>query len=144
MSVIPFKYKVDFNRYNRNSKNSYGLYLREGFYSNITYKCRACGKFDIFSAFEQKKAYENRQEYYEQMRVLCQDCWRSKRKLLKLAQQYEAEYCKDKAAKLKNLAFLLDWLNVLKEYKNFSYRYNHMRIKFLGKHIDELLDEKIY
>jgi len=143
MCVVPFKYKVDFDRYSRNSKNSYGLHLRENFYSNITYKCRSCGKLDIFSAIEQKKAYENRQEYYEQKRILCQDCWRSKRRLLKLAQNLEAEYCRNKQAKLEDLDFLLSWFNTLNEYKKYSHRYNHMRIKFLRKHIDVLLNKNM-
>jgi len=143
MKVVPFRYKVDFERYCRNSKGSYGLEIKANFYTNITYKCRSCGKFDVFSAIEQKKAYENRKEYYEQVRVLCQDCWRSKRKLLKMAQEYESSYCRSKKAKLEDLDFLIGWFNTLKEYKKYTHRYNQMRIKFLRKHIDVLLNKNM-
>ncbi len=135
--TIPFKYKVEPEKYSESSKQSFGheIRSRQQYYEDIEYKCRACSKIDVYSAFEQKKAYENRKDYIDCTRVLCQNCWRNKLSLLKQSQEMEKEYCSSQEAILSNEKFLRNWLNVLTEYKKYSYNYNHQRIKFIEKHL---------
>ncbi len=137
MKIAPFKYKVEPEKYSESSKRSYGhdIRSRQEFYEDIHYQCIACSKTDVYTDFEQKKAYENRDDYICCTRVLCQSCWRNKRVLLKQCQEFEKEYSRNKQAHLNDEQFLRDWLCTLNEYKKYSYRYNNQRIIFIEKHL---------
>lgn len=141
MKIIPFRYKVDLSRYSASSQKSVGHELMSHFpgnYEDISYTCIACNKVDTFTAFEQKKAYENRKDYIDCKRVLCGNCWKNKRILGKRCKAFEANYAKRKREAIKDKLFLSEWLMVLTEYKKYSYRYNYMRIQFIKKHLEAL------
>mgnify|MGYP001606110043 CR=1 FL=1 len=137
--ITILKYRVEPDRYSQSSKQSYGheIRSRQKYYEDIEYVCRSCGRKDIYSAFEQKKAYENRKDYICCTRVLCQKCWRNKRNLLKLAHEMEKQYCLNKQVHLNSEKFLREWLHVLCEYKKYSYRFNHQRIRFIERHLEK-------
>jgi hypothetical protein len=133
--VIPFRYKAEKERYSESSKRSYGWQLRGGYYADIEYVCRKCKRKSVFSAFEQKKSFENRNEYLDQCRVFCSECWRKGRQLKAKLREMEQKYCEDKAKWLSEREFLLEWLNLLKEYAPYTRRPNVMRMRFIEKHL---------
>jgi hypothetical protein len=137
MKVIPFKVRVDPERYSESSKRSYGYEIinRKNYYSDINYTCSKCKADAVYTALEQKKSYENRKEYICSTRILCGRCWHEKRVLKKEAQLIEKDYCENKEDFLKDEAKLMRWLWVLIEYSKFTYRYNKSRVIFLEKHL---------
>ncbi|TFV90132.1 hypothetical protein E4K72_21105 [Oxalobacteraceae bacterium OM1] len=45
-------------------------------YADIGYRCWRCGRPSIFTAEEQRCAYEVKKAYIAQTRILCAACWR--------------------------------------------------------------------
>lgn len=136
-NLIPFRYRIDAARYSESSKRSYGheILSRKKYYQDIEYNCRACGKLDTYTAFEQKKAYENRHDYIHAQRVLCNNCWGSKRILSKQAREMERQYCLNKPVKLADRQFLQEWIGILIELRKYTHRFNQQRIRFIEKHL---------
>lgn len=125
--------KVPLNRdeYSDSSKRSVGYEYLDEYYKDIKYRCIKCEKKTIFSAQEQKEAYEVRKEYMWSKRIICPSCWKEMRVLKKKLEENEAHYIANKADVVKDKEFLGEWLEALKEYPKYGKNEDTARIRFV-------------
>jgi hypothetical protein len=129
--------KVPINKeeYSESSKRSAGHEYLGEYYSAYKYGCFKCGKKAIYSAIEQKEAYENRKEYMWAKPTLCSQCWKEKRVLKTTNNKMESLFCLEKEKYLADENFLNEWLKSLIEYGLYTNKANTARIEFIKKHL---------
>lgn len=132
------KVPINKNEYSEASKRSVGHVFLGSYYEDIKYKCRKCRKIALFSAEEQKQAFEVRKEYMWANRQLCDECWREMRSIKAELQRIEDEYCRNKVSTLASKEYLKEWLRLLELYPKYGKRMNSARIAFLKKHLKKL------
>lgn len=137
---MPKKIPLDKRQYSDASKRSVGFEFLGSHYADISYQCIKCKKEAIFTAKEQKQAYEVRKEYMWAKRQLCDACWREIRQIKKQLLQCEQNYLDDKTH-LQDANFLSEWLNLLELYPKYGKKGNPARITFVKKHL-ALLNSK--
>src|ERR1022692_2585845 len=74
---------VDPNHWSEKSKQSSMFLTPPASYEDIEYECWHCGKAAIYSAAEQKLAFEVRKAYIWQRRTLCRKCWLERERIEK-------------------------------------------------------------
>jgi hypothetical protein len=82
-------------------------------YTDIPYCCLRCEKAAIFSADDQKHAYEVNKAYIDQRRNLCADCWEKYRIIAGDIRACEAKWDEAKRGLKKDSDFLSNWLRLL-------------------------------
>ncbi len=125
------KVPIDKNAYSESSKRSVGHEFLGDFYADINYKCSKCKKPEVFSAQDQKEAYEVRKEYMWAKRKLCDVCWHERKAIEKQLKDKEQWYAKNKEQALKDSEFLHGWLSLLQEYPKYGKKSNPARVKFI-------------
>lgn len=103
------------------SKQSYAYqspHHRE--YSDRQYTCRRCGQPAVFTAEEQREAYEVRKAYIWQTRVLCAACFATRMQieaeLHGCAQRWQTARAEFQA----DTPFLLCWLGLLQQHVEYG------------------------
>lgn len=131
------KMKVPLNRdeYSEQSKRSIGHEFLGAEYKDIKYKCAKCKKKALFTAIEQKQAFEVRKEYMWIRRTLCTPCWREMREVKAKLQVMEQYYCDNNEQALTSKDFLADWLALLELYPQYGKKGNPRRIEFVKKYL---------
>jgi len=122
------KIPINKDRYSESSKKSVGHEFLGKYYSDIKYKCSKCKKPEIFTAQEQKEAYEDRKEYMWSKHLLCKACWKEMRSIEKELEEKEEYYINNKETALKNKEFLEEWLETLQEYPKYGKKENTAKI----------------
>ncbi|MBK7998745.1 MAG: zinc-ribbon domain containing protein [Verrucomicrobia bacterium] len=72
---------VNAARWSEASKRSTIFQMPPNKYGDIHYECVKCDRASVFSAVDQKLAYEERQVYIWQRRSLCGECWNERRRV---------------------------------------------------------------
>ena len=72
---------VDKSKWSDSSKRSFAFEIPKEYYEDIKYKCSHCRKRTVYTAAEQKIAFEEKKAYVSQRRVLCPKCWEEKRNI---------------------------------------------------------------
>ena len=131
------KVKIPLNRdeYSDESKRSLGHEYLGDEYKDIKYKCAKCEKKALFTASEQKQAFEVRKEYMWIKRTLCTPCWREMRKIKSKLQAMELHYCENKEQSLNSKDFLTSWLTLLVLHPQYGKTANPARIVFVKKYL---------
>ncbi len=114
------KARINRKAWSEESKRSYAYLSNEAYYEDEKYKCNKCGKIAVFSAQEQKRAYEEKKRYIWQKRTLCPSCY-SKYKDIKSKMSY---FEQNLGSKLKgqsiDSSIIKEWLNILKELPSYG------------------------
>lgn len=91
-------------------------------YTDRPYTCRRCGQAAVFTALQQRIAYEERKAHIWQDRVLCAACFATRMQieaeLRACAQRWQAE----RAACQADTPFLLCWLGLLQQHVEYGGR----------------------
>jgi len=124
---------IDKENYSDSSKRSVGHEFLEEYYSDVKYKCIKCKRHAVFTAQEQKEAYEVRKEYMWSIRVLCNTCWKERHSIKKELDEKESIYLQSKESAIKDKLFLKEWLTLLQEYPKYGKSENSARIRFINK-----------
>lgn len=128
--------RIDKSAHSESSKRSVGHEFLGEYYEDIHYKCSKCERPAVFTALEQKEAFEIRKEYMWARRVLCTDCFFEAKAIQKEVENREKQYLENKEAILKDEEFLRDWLDALQEYGKYGRKKDESRIRFLQKHLE--------
>ncbi len=113
-------------------------------YRDIEYSCWRCQAPAIFTAQDQKRAYEVQKAPIDQRRTLCPDCWK---RSLAIAQDIDG--CKttwaDSKSKLQqDSAFLSKWLQLLKEQEQYvRYRPDTATKNMLGRLLQRIAEQAV-
>ncbi len=102
-------------------------------YGDIHYECVKCDRASVFSAVDQKLAYEERQVYIWQRRSLCGECWNERRRVERAIRDCRNRWRDDKSSLRRDTAFLKKWLSLLELYPSFGARPNRAAIAMLLK-----------
>lgn len=120
------------------SKRSISFLIAQSEYEDIHYQCLRCGRASVFSAIEQKIAYEERQVYIWQRRTLCGECWGERRRVERAIRDCQRRWRSKKAELRRDRTFLEPWLSLLELHPTLGGRRNHAGIIMLQKLIGAL------
>jgi hypothetical protein len=82
-------------------------------YRDIPYRCWRCRADAVFTAQDQKHAFEVQKAPIDQRRVLCEDCWRQSVGIGRELGMCESRWSVEKPALRKDKEFLARWLQLL-------------------------------
>ncbi|HAV63877.1 MAG TPA: hypothetical protein DCY13_16120 [Verrucomicrobiales bacterium] len=102
-------------------------------YEDIPYSCWRCGQRAVFSAAEQKQAFEVRKAYIWQRRNLCPDCWRERLQIERGIAACQSKWRDQKRALKQDSEFLRIWLRLLEEHPAYGSRTNRAGINMLRR-----------
>jgi hypothetical protein len=102
-------------------------------YFDEYYWCAKCRKPSVFTALQQKEAFEVQKRYIHQRRELCPACHRRRYELIAEAKAFSAAWEKDKVALKANRASLQRWKEVLELLPTYGAREDTARIRMLSK-----------
>lgn len=107
-------------------------------YRDIEYSCWRCHTRAIFSAADQKHAFEVLKAPISQQRILCTECWSRSLVLARDINHCEQSWAESKLQLRQDKEFLSKWLQLLTEMEAYArYRPNtaikRMLTKLLGK-----------
>ncbi|MCU7875140.1 MAG: hypothetical protein KZQ91_20585, partial [Candidatus Thiodiazotropha sp. (ex Lucinoma borealis)] len=127
------KMKARINRkaWSKESKHSYAYLSNEAFYEDEKYKCYKSGKIAVFSAQEQKKAYEVDKRYIWQKRSLCQTCYSAYNNIKSKISNFEQEYGSEIKNHSIDALIIKVWLNMLKEVPSYGKPLDRAKVTML-------------
>ncbi|MDQ1922714.1 zinc-ribbon domain containing protein [Massilia pseudoviolaceinigra] len=109
-------------------------------YTDHAYRCRACRKDALFSAAEQKIAYEVRKTHINVQRKLCEACWRECHVVENKIAACEAQWAQSKPALARDAVFLSTWRALLLAHQRYGARENGAAKTMLQKLLDQAAD----
>lgn len=114
--------EIDRDQWSEASKRSYAYHYQRRHYEDIHYVCRRCGRRSVFTAADQKIAFEVKKHYIWQRRTLCGDCNAGLFALRVLHRELEARWASRKAELSGDLEFLEAWQKVLSAFPEYGSR----------------------
>lgn len=102
-------------------------------YTDIPYRCRYCGIAAVFTAREQKLAYEVKKTHIDVQRVLCEPCWRECGRVAKRIAACEAKWAESKKELAADAKFLAEWRGLLEEHHRYGAPANGAAMNMLRK-----------
>lgn len=124
----PSRVPVNRERWSESSQRTYALME---FYEDIIWSCRGCGQSSVFTAQEQKQAFEVEQVYIYWRPRLCDACAQKKKATVEAMRRYEARWKTSNQELQHDLAFLKQWVALLGTYTNLSGRRNDSLLQML-------------
>ncbi len=115
------------------SKRSVSYDFAPTHYSDIEYQCYRCGEAAVFSAEEQKEAFEVKKQHVWQRRNLCEHCFLKRRELEREVAKFESSWAQNKAALAKDRDALERWKEVLETLPYYGASRNTAHINMLKK-----------
>lgn len=109
--------RADRNRWSESSQRTYALIE---YYEDFSYTCRGCAQDFVFTAAEQKQAFEVDHVYIHWSPKLCIDCKAQKQSAAESVRHYEARWRADKEAVEQDRSFLKRWRRSLKTHARFG------------------------
>ncbi|MCG7964766.1 MAG: zinc-ribbon domain containing protein [Candidatus Thiodiazotropha taylori] len=121
------------------SKESLGIPVPPpAYYRDEEYRCWHCRKPAIFTARDQKYAYEVKQRYFWQRRRLCGECWSRANQIKARLEEYENDWSKSKQKLLMDREALANWLKLLVELEGYTpYRQKKKKKNMLKKLLEK-------
>jgi hypothetical protein len=90
------------------------------YYRDITYVCIHCDAHAVFTAEEQRKAFEVEKRYIWHRRNLCGECWRERREVERTLQECREMWTKQRSSLQNDRGFLADWLFALELHPQYG------------------------
>lgn len=124
----PSRVPVERSQWSESSQRTYALLE---FYEDRTWSCRGCGQSFVFTAQEQKRAYEDEGVYIYWHPTLCAACAEQAQATADAIQRHEARWQANRQEMQDDRAFLKRWLDSLETYARLSGRRNQSVIAML-------------
>ena len=103
---------ADPTQWSRQSQQSVAVHFKRE-YVDIGYACWHCGSACVFTAPDQKHAFEVRKASIDQRRMLCADCWSESHRTRAALAECDRRWACGKAALQRDAVFLERWLELL-------------------------------
>jgi len=127
---------VNPNHWSESSKRSGIFSIAPSHYEDIHYHCARCGLSAVFSAADQKLAFEGHKAYIWQRRTLCPECWRKRQRIELGIRECQARWRTHKPELQSDAEFLRQWLELLETHPDYGGRKNHAAITMLRRLVD--------
>jgi hypothetical protein len=124
---------VDASKWSEKSKRSEEYHFPPAEYEDLEYKCWRCGAAAIFAAEQQREAFEVRQAYIWQRRILCPGCWKERCRIERAIRGYATRWKEDKRRLRSDAMFLQEWLALLGRAPEYALRKNVAIIAMLRR-----------
>ena len=127
----------DPERWSEESKRSVAFEFPPRPYRDKAYRCGRCGAPDVFTAADQKHAFEVRKANISQQRVLCGACHRERVRLEREAGDCRQRWAAERDALHGDPAFLRRWLAVLEALPGYGGATDEAAIGMLRRLVSE-------
>ncbi len=127
---------VEKDLWSESSRRSGDYLLIGDFYEDKPFSCRVCGANAVFTAEQQKYAYEVKKAHTWEQHLLCLECFEQRNTLIAEAATYAAEWARTKAQFRQKPAAIRRWKEVLEILPRFGVRKDSARIRMLAKLLD--------
>jgi hypothetical protein len=127
---------VDPNHWSESSKRSYVFHTPPANYEDIEYQCWRCGRSAVYSAAEQKLAFEIRKAHICQRRKLCRGCWLERKRIERGIRDCESRWRAHKPELQRDTGFLRGWLELLEKHSDYGARKNYAGIRMLQRLVE--------
>jgi hypothetical protein len=127
------KVPVNPDHWSRSSRRSAIFWNPPAHYTDVHYRCARCGVSALFTATDQKEAFEGRKAYVWQRRKLCQGCWNARRQIEREIRIFQARWRANKRELERDKGFLGQWLELLERHPEYDGRTNHAGIRMLQR-----------
>ena len=127
---------VNPNHWSKASKRSVIFSIPPSHYENIHYQCARCGQSAVFTAVDQKLAFEGRKAYIWQRRTLCPECWSKRQSIERGIRKCQTRWRAHKQELQRDAGFLRQWLELLEIHPDYGGRKNHAGITMLRRLVD--------
>lgn len=124
---------VDPEKWSESSKRSVIYDFPPKEYGDINYKCWRCEASAVFTAEEQKQAFERRKAYIWQRRYLCGTCFSERQALERNIRRHSAKWEAQKRQLQRDIAFLKEWLQLLEAHPRYGGKRNEANINMLRR-----------
>ena len=111
---------LDTSRWSQASRLSMACELAGDHYRDRPSTCRNCGDGFVFTAQQQREAYEVRKAYIWQQRVLCAPCWRQRVHLLGELKRIRSRWARERACVKRDRQALRQWRDVLAQLPRYG------------------------
>ncbi|NHZ98150.1 hypothetical protein F2P46_20835 [Massilia sp. CCM 8734] len=105
-------------------------------YTDRAYRCHTCRKDVVFTAAEQKIAYEVKKTHIAVRRVLCEACWNESHVVAQKIAACEVRWAGSKQVLARDTEFLSAWSGLLLEHQHYGARENSAAKNMLRKLLD--------
>ena len=109
---------ADPKQWAENSQGSVAAYFMTE-YVDQKYQCWHCKAEANFTAADQKYTYEVRKAHVNQVRRLCEPCWRESLRIAEALTSKANAWTTSKQTLKDDAAFLSDWLRLLKQQETY-------------------------
>lgn len=107
-------------------------------YEGIGYVCIKCSAPTVFTAREQKVAYEVKKDYIWKRRTLCRQCFVALEVLRKRARSFQKSWNEGREVLVNDRVFVEHWLNALEEIRTYGKRSDDSAIVRLRRLLHEM------
>jgi hypothetical protein len=124
---------VNPNHWSEKSKRSVTFQVPPSHYEDVHYKCGRCRRDAVFTAVDQKLAFEGRKAHIWQSRTLCSECWSERRRIEHDIRGCQVRWRTDERQLQHDGEFLRRWLRLLESHPDYGRRKNHAGIAMLRR-----------
>ncbi|ROU08763.1 hypothetical protein D9T17_02945 [Lysobacter enzymogenes] len=110
------------SRWSQASRRSVACELAGDHYLDRPSTCRNCGDGFVFTAQQQREAYEVRKAYIWQQRVLCAPCWQQRVHLVGELKRIRSRWARERASVKRDPQALRQWRDVLAQLPRYGLR----------------------
>jgi hypothetical protein len=135
--ALPSVAPADPSLWSAKSQQSYAFWSRT-FYEDIAYRCHYCGVDAVFTAREQKIAYETKKTHIDVRRVLCAACFRDRAEVARHIARCQAQWAMAKIELGRDQVFLQNWRCLLTEHARYGARADGAAMGMLDKALARL------
>ena len=124
---------VDRDAWSAKSRQTLAYEYAGEHYEDIAYDCWRCGVAAVYTAQDQKRAYEIKKAHIDQRRKFCGACWGEELRIAAQLAQAEAAWKADRKKLKADRGFLESWLALLERHVAYGARRNTAAINRLKK-----------
>lgn len=124
---------INAEHWSESSKCSSVFSVHPAQYEDIHYLCAKCGQSAVFTAIDQKLAYEVHKAYIWQRRKLCSKCWGEMQQIQRGIRNCQARWREHKQQLKQDIEFLRRWLGLLEAYPTYGGRPNPAAVVMLQR-----------
>ena len=115
------QFEIDKTKWSASSQRSLGRYdERARYYEDLSFRCTKCERSFLFTAAQQKEAFEERKEYVRRYPTLCQSCAAQRELLLATLKECQSAWVLHKDALSHDRTFLERWRVALREIASYG------------------------
>lgn len=136
MSGRATKVELDTRNGSAPSRRSLAAEFAGAHYQDLPLRCRRCDSGFVFTAAQQRQAFEVRKAYIWQQRILCEKCWQQRLALTGELRQLQSRWRAQRATLKRDIAALRRWRELLRQLPFYGCRQDLAQIAMLERLLD--------